>query len=140
MSKTLVALAAILSAVGCNPFAKRLKEDNANEQDHNRTLAKAAMVMNGVKAWSAAHGDTLPNPTQFRQEVHPVLPPSNGFGITESELQGAFKAFEWSFPGGRPRGGDVGEQEVGRLADSHGGAIGYADGTVRRGYERSKGG
>ncbi|RYG36846.1 hypothetical protein EON81_08525 [bacterium] len=127
-----VAAAAFLA--GCNPYAEGLKRANAKEQAHNRTLTKAAIVMNGVKAWSAAHGGELPNAQQFRNEVRPVLPSTNGFGITDAELKEAHAAFQWTFAGGRVEGTGGSEREVGRLADPHGGAIGYANGEVRRGF------
>ncbi|RYG37234.1 hypothetical protein EON81_07350 [bacterium] len=127
-----IAAVALLTA-GCGIYERGLKRDNAREQDHNRTLTKAAIIMKAVKAWSATHGGQLPSPEQFRSEVKPVLPTPNGFNLTESELQSAFQSFQWNFAGGRVDASKAAEMEVGRLDDAQGGAIGYASGEVRRG-------
>jgi hypothetical protein len=118
---------------GCifRPFEEQHKKDLREERTRNQTLAKAAIILDAVQEWSAKHGGDLPNPTQFTNEVGPYVRGKSGGDVSAAEVEDAFPRFQWTFPGGRVTG-TPSEVEVGHLTETHGEAIAYADGSVRR--------
>lgn len=118
---------------GCifRAFEEQNKKDAVDERSRNQTLAKAALILDGVQEWSAKQGGALPNATQFRNEVGPYVQGKSGADVSAAEVEDAFGRFNWTFPGGRVTG-IPSEVEVGQLKEEKGEAIAYADGSVRR--------
>lgn len=121
----------LLSGCVFRAFEERNRQDARSERVRNQALAKAAIILDAVQEWSRQHGGALPNSSQFKTEVRPLLTGRKGADVSADEVEAAFDRFAWTFPGGTVSGAPS-ETEVGHLSEPNAEAIAYADGSVRR--------